>query len=86
MSNLGGRIAGMLYEQNDNRWKGLIEKMKTNTPVEEADISMEQELRTELKKLEARINELTHEVHLFNEIQRKTHNITDIRSAFVELD
>ena len=86
MSNLGGRIAGMLSEQNDNRWKGLIEKMKTNSPQEEVDISMEQELRTELKKLEVRTNELMHEVHLFNEIQRKTHNITDILSAFVELD
>ena len=86
LSKSSGKILGMLHEKDEKKWERLIKGMKTECPEKEPDIALERDKKSELEKIQERIDELTREIKVFKEVQQTRFNITDDRSAFIEYD
>ncbi len=79
------KIFNILAEKDERKWAGLIEEKRVEPPEKEYDISRIAEVEERVRQIDDSIREISNEIKLFEELNKRSFNIANPGAAFYEL-
>ncbi|UCC11062.1 MAG: AAA family ATPase [candidate division WOR-3 bacterium] len=84
MSIVHGKLAGMLHEKDDRKWKRMIEKLHQEPPEDDIDITEEEPTRSQIKQVQQKIDKLKSDITIFKETYKAKFGVESEYDAFIE--
>ncbi len=84
MSIVHGKLVGMLHEEDEKKWKRLIEKLRQEPPHDTIDITEEETIRNQIKQAQQKIDTLKSDITIFKETYKAKFGVESEYDAFIE--